>query len=108
MDLKTDLDDYLTKNDNFVTIDEKIKNKTLFFQHNLIEDSSFNEFDIIICKNVLIYFDNDLQKRVFKLFYDSLKFGGFLIIGESEQIHEQFIDRFESYSVEYKIFRKVD
>lgn len=101
------LDNYVIQNDSYVKIIDEISKKILFFEHNLAKDSSFNEFDIIICKNVLIYFDYDLQKRVFKLFYDSLKFGGHLIIGESEQIHWTLKDKFESYSKEDKIFKKV-
>ncbi len=105
--LKTDLNDYLKANNNYVSVDEKIKSKTLFFQHNLIEDSSFNEFDIIICKNVIIYFNDVLQKKVFKLFYDSLKFGGHLVLGESEAISPMFADKFEKLNDECKIYRKI-
>ena len=105
--LDKDLSSYLTINDNYVRINEKIRDKTLFFQHNLIEDSSFNEFNIIICKNVIIYFDDNLQKKVFQLFYDSLKFGGHLVLGESEMIIPMFMDKFERSSESCKIFRKV-
>lgn len=102
-----ELEDYIVENDNYVVINEEIKKKTLFFQHNLIKDGSFNEFDIIICKNVIIYFDKDLQKRVFQLFYDSLKFGGHLVLGESESIIEPFQEKFERCSDNCKVFRKV-
>ena len=104
---KSDLNNYLTLNSNYITISEKIRDKTLFFQHNLIEDSSFNEFNIIICKNVIIYFDDNLQKKVFQLFYDSLKFGGHLVLGESEMIIPMFQEKFERCSENCKIFRKV-
>ncbi len=105
--LEESFDDYIHKNDNFITIKEEIREKILFFQHNLVTDSSFNEFDIIICSNVLIYFEENLQKRVFKLFYDSLKFGGYLILGQSEMIHSTFANRFEKYSDDSKIYKKV-
>lgn len=105
--LDDSIDRYISKNDKFMTIDEKIRQKILFFQHNLATDSSFNEFDIIMCKNVLIYFDNDLQYIVIKLFYDSLKFGGYLILGESEMIHMSFADKFQRYKNDSKIFKKV-
>jgi len=107
VDNNDNLDEYIIKNNNFVKIKQEIQDKILFFKHNLVIDSSFNEFDIIICKNVIIYFNYDLQKKVFELFYNSLKFGGFLIIGESEQLHEDFKDKFEKYSIEYKVFKKV-
>ncbi|MCX6051453.1 MAG: hypothetical protein NTZ60_02975 [Campylobacterales bacterium] len=101
-------DDYVLRNNNFVTIKDEIREKTLFFGHNLATDSSFKEFDIIICKNVIIYFDNDLQKKVFQLFYDSLKFGGYLILGQSETIHADFINNFKQCAYNCKIFKKVD
>lgn len=101
-------DDYVIRNNNFVTIQDEIKEKTLFFGHNLATDSSFKEFDIIICKNVIIYFDDNLQKKVFQLFYDSLKFGGYLILGQSESIHSEFINKFKQCSRSCRIFKKVD
>lgn len=107
MEFKNNLDEYFKINDNFVIVNDKIKKKTLFFQHNLIKDSSFNEFDIIICKNVIIYFTIDLQEKVFKLFYDSLKFGGHLVLGESETMIEKFKDKFEQPYNNCNIFKKV-
>jgi len=107
VEIDANLDDHVVKNDNFIVIDETIRNKTLFLQHNLATDSSFNEFDIIICKNVIIYFDYDLQQRVFQLFYDSLKFGGHLVLGESESLHQLFRDKFEPCRDSCKIFKKV-
>ncbi|MDQ7061473.1 MAG: CheR family methyltransferase [Sulfurimonas sp.] len=66
--LDINLDDYLIRNKHYFTINEKIRQKIHFFQHNLASDASFNEFDIIICKNVIIYFDAHLQEKVFQLF----------------------------------------
>ena len=105
--LKTELSSFFRKNNNYIEINEKIKEKTMFFQHNLVEDSSFNEFDIIICKNVIIYFDIHLQEKVFELFYNSLKFGGHLVLGKSETIVGKFADKFEKLSINCKIFKKV-
>jgi len=101
------LDDYVEHYDDFVVINEKIRKKVLFFQHNLATDSSFNEFDIIICKNVIIYFDDDLQEKVFELFYKSLKYGGHLILGNSENISLKYNEKFKQCSQNSKIFKKV-
>ena len=98
---------YVIQNDNYVTMVEEIKNKTQFFEHNLVTDGSFNEFDIIICKNVIIYFNDDLQKKIFALFYDSLKFGGYLVLGQSEIIHPSYEKKFESSLDGCKIYKKV-
>ena len=107
IDSDKNLDEYIDKYNDFIIINEKIRKKVLFFQHNLVLDGSFNEFDIIICKNVIIYFEETLQERVFQLFYDSLKFGANLILGESENIHPSFISKFEQSNENLKIFKKV-
>ena len=105
--IKMSFDDYIRKGSNYFVVNENIKRKTHFFQHNLATDSSFNEFDIIICKNVVIYFDYNLQVRVFELFYNSLKVGGFLVLGDSETLIEEFRLKFEIYSSSSKIYKKV-
>ena len=107
MGLDDDFENYIFKNKSFITISDKIKSKILFFEHNLLLDTSFNEFDVITCMNVLIYFNVDLQIRVLELFYNSLKFGGFLILGESEMIHGVMNDKFEKVSQTCNIFKKV-
>jgi chemotaxis protein methyltransferase CheR len=107
IDKENYIEKYIIKYDNFFTISEKIRKKVLFLEHNLIIDTSFNEFDIIICKNVLIYFDETLQRRVFTLIYDSLRFGGHLILGESERLSFELIDKFHVVNSQSKIYKKV-
>ncbi|MBD2163016.1 protein-glutamate O-methyltransferase CheR [Calothrix membranacea FACHB-236] len=63
-----------------------LRENIVFAQHNLATDSSFNEFHIIICRNVLIYFNQTLQKRVHELFYNSLCSFGILGLGRQESI----------------------
>ncbi len=104
---KHPLSDYFTINNSYVKVSESIKRKILFFVHNLEKDSVFNEFSIIECKNVMIYFDEILKEKVFQLFYDSLKFGGHLLLGESEEISPIFLDRFEKCRDNCKIYRKI-
>ena len=107
LDFESSLDEYVTKNSNYITIDEKIRKKTNFFQHNLLVDGSFNEFDIIICKNVIIYFEEKLLEKVFTLLYTSLKFGGHLVLGEAEMIHPLFARKFKQCNKNVKVFKKV-
>ena len=102
-----EFDKYIIKNENFIAVKEEITQKVLFLQHNLVIDSSFNEFDIIICKNVIIYFDYELQEHVFELLYNSLKFGGYLILGESETLDINFVKKFEIVDEDSKIYKKV-
>lgn len=101
------LENYFTIYRHFVNIKQFIKEKILYFEHNLAIDNSFNEFDIIICSNVLIYFGEELQRKVIKLFYDSLKFGGYLILGEKELLHRGWRGKFEKYSNETPIYKKI-
>ncbi len=105
--LDDSLDNYVMKNDNFMMVNKRIMEKVLFLKHNLATDSSFNEFDIIICKNVIIYFNDNLQKKVFNLIYDSLRFGGHLVLGSSETIPISFTNKFEEFSNDCKIYKKV-
>ncbi len=107
INLDINFDKYIEKKNNYFIINENIKKKIHFFEHNLATDSSFNEFDIIICKNVVIYFDYTLQKKVFELFYNSLKLGGFLVLGDSESLIEEFSSQFRLYSYNSKIYKKV-
>ncbi|WP_304543467.1 CheR family methyltransferase [Sulfurimonas microaerophilic] len=100
-------DENIQLEDTFFSIKEEIRRKILFFHHNLATDSSFNEFNFILCKNVLIYFDDELQNQVFQLFYDSLSLGGYLQLGTSETLLFEFRDRFKVVDIESRIFQKV-
>jgi len=102
-----ELSRYFDINDMYIRVKEKLREKVLFFVHNLEKDSVFNEFDIIECKNVIIYFDEVLQEKVFKTFYDSLKFGGYLFLGESEEPPLAYKDNFEKCNENCKVYRKV-
>ncbi len=77
-------------------------------QHNLAQDSAFNEFHVIVCRNVLIYFDKALQDQVHRLFYESLPMFGVLALGQKESIaFSPFADRYEELAPGQRIFRKV-
>ena len=80
----------------------------VFAPHNLAMDSSFNEFTLILCRNVMIYFDKVLQDRVHKLFYESLDMFGILGLGHKESIHfTPYANRYEELDREERIYRKV-
>lgn len=83
-----------------------IKN-VVFAQHNLVTDQSFNEFHVIICRNVLIYFNQELQNGVHNLFHESLALGGFLGLGNKEDI--KFVKKGKCYKeidATQRIFQK--
>ncbi len=80
----------------------------VFAQHNLAMDRSFNEFNLIVCRNVMIYFDKALQNHVHGLFYDSLETFGTLALGHKESIgFTRFADRYEEIDSDERIYRKV-
>jgi chemotaxis protein methyltransferase CheR len=80
----------------------------VFAQHNLVSDRSFNEFHVIVCRNVMIYFDRPLQDRVHRLFYDSLATFGVLALGHKESIHfSHHESSYEELDALEKLYRKV-
>jgi len=100
--------EYYTASHEHVLFKPSLKKNIVFAQHNLVTDGSFNEFQVIICRNVMIYFNKKLQDRVHRLFFDSLSLSGFIGLGKSETI--RFTPCEESYEVldaEQKLYRKV-
>ena len=80
----------------------------VFAQHNLVSDRSFNEFNVIVCRNVMIYFDRVLQDRVHDLFYESLVTFGVLGLGHKESVRfSPHADQFEELDPVEKLYRKV-
>lgn len=99
--------DYYNADYDTATITPDLKKNILFSFHNLVTDGVFGEMHIILCRNVLIYFDKELQNRVLKLFCDSLVPGGFLCLGSKESIRYTVIEHlFEVVSLSEKIYRK--
>ncbi|MGG1636929.1 CheR family methyltransferase [Paenibacillus sp. NRS-1760] len=84
-----------------------IKENMMFAQHNLATDRSFNEFHVILCRNVLIYFDPDLQSRVHTLFFESLALQGFLALGNMESLISVHKIKYEDFNQSERIFRKI-
>ena len=71
-------------------------------------DRGFNEFNVIVCRNVMIYFDKTLQDRVHELFYESLETFGILALGHKESIgFTRFADRYEEIDADERIYRKI-
>lgn len=97
---RKDFSHYYTANYGLAKFREDLSSRMVFSQHNLVSDRSFNEFDLILCRNVLIYFDKDLQERAFHLFDDSLSKLGYLALGTKETI------KYTSMQKRYKQFEK--
>lgn len=83
---KQSLSDYYTASYDSAIFRSFLKENIVFSAHNLVTDASFNEFNVILCRNVLIYFNQELQERVHKLLYDSLRIFGILGLGRQETL----------------------
>jgi chemotaxis protein methyltransferase CheR len=99
---------YYTANYTLARFDEELLKRMIFSTHNLVSDHSFNEFQLILCRNVLIYFDKELQARVLNLFDESLEKLGFLALGSKETLRFSLIDkRYKQLPNREKIWRKI-
>ncbi|HUQ64687.1 MAG TPA: protein-glutamate O-methyltransferase CheR [Flavitalea sp.] len=105
---KEDFSSYYTAKYDLAKFDDDLRSKMIVSTHNLVSDSSFNEFQLIICRNVLIYFNKPLQVKVLELFDSSLENRGFLALGSKEQIKFASIGRkYEQLDQKEKIWRKI-
>jgi chemotaxis protein methyltransferase CheR len=88
--------DYYTTRYNYAKFNRELTSRMVFATHNLVSDGSFNQFQLILCRNVMIYFEKTLQDRVLRLFDQSLDPLGFIALGAKETM------RFSSVAPRYK------
>lgn len=104
---KQSFSQYYTAKYDRAVFSATLRNKMIVATHNLVSDSSFNEFQLILCRNVLIYFDKVLQERVLHLLDGSLEKRGYLILGTKENIRFSGIaSRYTAVASKEKIWRK--
>jgi len=104
----SEFSDYYTAQYDSVIFSSGLKSNVVFSEHNLATDGSFNEFQVILCRNVMIYFNKDLQARVHNLLYDSLSMFGVFGLGNKESL--KFTPRaafYEHLNERDKLYRKV-
>jgi chemotaxis protein methyltransferase CheR len=105
---KAAFSDYYKVYGEKVRFEPSLASNVVFAQHNLASDASFNDFNLIICRNVMIYFDRNLQDRVHDLFFRSLVRRGILALGHKESIrftrHE---DEYEELDEQERIYRRL-
>ncbi len=105
---KRSFSEYYTAKYDGALFSPSLTRNTVFSQHNLVTDRSFSEFNVIFCRNVLIYFDRELQHRVHSLFYESLVMFGVLALGSKESLRfSQYEDCYEKLDRREKLYRKV-
>lgn len=104
---KESLSEYYTSQYNRVIMDTSLKKNIVWANHNLVTDSVFAEVHLILCRNVLIYFNKDLQNRVQKLFFESLINGGILCLGSKESLRfSDFATSYHELDKKQRIFKK--
>ncbi len=104
---KESFSDYYHASDEWVIFNKNLSKNMVFAEHNLVTDGVFAEVNMIVCRNVLIYFNRELQNRVLHLLHESLVIGGFLALGTKESL--MFSSDEKKYKVidaKQKIFKK--
>jgi chemotaxis protein methyltransferase CheR len=105
---KQSLSDYYTAQYDHIQLQSGLKRNIVFAQHNLVTDASFNEFHVVLCRNVLIYFNKSLEARVLRLINQSLGLLGFLCLGAKESLKFSVLEKdFEEVDSLNKIYRKI-
>lgn len=98
---------YSTDRDNAI-FRTWLRKQMLFSQHNLVSDGTFNEFNLIVCRNVLIYFDQQLRDRAHELFHASLTNFGILALGKKESVRfTRFENSYQEIGDGLRIYRRI-
>ncbi|HZG78065.1 MAG TPA: protein-glutamate O-methyltransferase CheR [Paenibacillus sp.] len=97
--------EYYSVDGDDAVIDPSLRKHIVFARHNLATDHSFNEFHLILCRNVLIYFNPLLQARVLRLFRESMPVGGILALGTKEAVLQR--DEWEEFDSAHRLYRAV-
>jgi chemotaxis protein methyltransferase CheR len=103
-----DFSRYYVADAEFAIMTAGLRRNIVFSQHNLASDGSFNEFNVILCRNVMIYFGSELRDRCQQLLHDSLVRFGYLVIGKKESLeHTAQRPRFEELPGDARIYRRI-
>ncbi|MBW2961750.1 CheR family methyltransferase [Mesonia aestuariivivens] len=100
------LNRYFIKKPEGYQVIEKIRRMVIFSQHNIIKNPPFSNMDMVFCRNLLIYFQQSIQKKALNVLHYSLKEKGFLILGTSETVNSHR-ENFEEISRKWKIYRNI-
>ncbi|PTM49586.1 chemotaxis protein methyltransferase CheR [Leptospira borgpetersenii serovar Javanica] len=99
--------DYYTSDQEMVIMNQMLKKNIVWANHNLVTDRVFAEVNLVLCRNVLIYFKGDLQSKVHRLFFESLVNGGLLCLGSKEGIsYGNLWEKYDTLDLKQKIYKK--
>ena len=102
----SDISDLFEIGESDSKIKDKYKKHITFLKHNLVQEPMYKKFDVIFCRNVMIYFDDVLKMKVLNLFHSCLKEGGFFIIGYYDMLPIEHRNLFELYDSTTRLYRK--
>jgi chemotaxis protein methyltransferase CheR len=105
---KAAFSDYYTAKHEGAILADFLRQKIVWAEHNMVSDGSFNEFQIVLCRNVMIYFNTSLQARVHRLLHDSLMIGGALGLGHGESLQfTAFEECYEAIDRDERLYRRL-
>lgn len=94
---------YFTRKDNGYQVNEDVRKLVVFATHNLLKDPPFSKLDLLVCRNLFIYFKPEMQQRILSMFYYALNSSGYLFMGNSESIGEMS-EAFNPIDSKWKIY----
>ncbi|HKV06531.1 MAG TPA: chemotaxis protein CheB, partial [Thermoanaerobaculia bacterium] len=98
---------FFTKQGNLYQVTREIRELCLFSTHNVIADPPFSRLDLVSCRNLLIYLESDLQKKIISLFHYALRPGGYLLLGPSENVASR-PELFRTLDKKHRVFQSKD
>jgi chemotaxis protein methyltransferase CheR len=97
---------YFSYDGEMYILSDKIKDMVRYKKHDLFTDNRLGHFDLILCRNVMIYFNKDMQEKLIARFYKALNFNGYLVIGKTEGLFGDIKDRFNIVNSRERIYQK--
>lgn len=97
---------FFRKGEHTWRIDKRTREVVVFAEQNVISDPPFSKLDLISCRNLLIYLEPEIQKKILSMFHFALREGGYLFLGNAETIYQQ-ADLFETISRKHRIYRRL-
>jgi chemotaxis protein methyltransferase CheR len=105
---RADFSDYWVADQHHAVMRDSLRKNLVFSRHSLVTDGSFNEFHVIFCRNVIIYFDQELRRRVHQLLYDSLGKFGLIVLGLKETMDfTPQASAYEAVDGNMRIYRRI-
>ena len=103
----SDYSEYVEEDGNTFTVKDRVTDMVTFEQHDLIRGEPKRDFDLVFCRNLLIYIDTEFKVPIFETIRGSLKEGGYLMIGMTETLPAACRDSFEPVDKQHRIYRRV-